>query len=236
MPPTAPERLLTPVALRQIPLLAGLSEEQLAELAPQMRLGRYARQARVLSKGDHSDTLLFLLSGRLQAVDYTEDGREIGLNVIDQGAFLGELALVDGQPRSATLIAMLPSLVAFLPRAPALRLIYEHPAVAEQMFAHLVQKIRKLSSFRSLLALPNANQRVYAFLCQVKRRPADGSGREVIEDLPTQQQIAIMMNTSRETVSRAINELVRRGILKKAARTIVIHNPRQLEALAAEEH
>lgn len=230
------ERQLSAELLRRIPLLAHLSDAELSELAQVMRVTRFNRQDTVLSKGDTSDRLLFLLHGRLQVVDYTKNGREIGLNVIEEGAFFGELTLLDNHPRSATVVAMAPSAVASLPKAPALKLIYGNPGVAEKMFSHFAQSIRRLSSFRALLAIPSANQRVYAFLCQAKQRAPDQSGTEVIENVPTQQQIAIMMNTSRETVSRVIGDLVRRGILQKNARTIVIHRPQQLEALASEEH
>jgi CRP-like cAMP-binding protein len=228
--------VLSPEALRRVPLLSHLDDKALVALAQQMRFRWYPRQALVLNKGESGSDLMFLLAGRLQIVDVTEDGREIGLNIIEEGAFFGELAILDGQPRSASVVALSPSVVSFLPREAALRLCFSEPGVAEKMLRHFAHTIRKLSDFRSLLAISNAHKRVYALLCQVKRKkPDDPAGTEVIENLPTQQQIAIMINTSRETVSRAIARLVQLGILKKVGNAIVVQNPRQLEELVAED-
>lgn len=228
--PGAEEEGISPEVLRRLPLLASLADTELSSLARQMRLRRFGRQDTVVHKGSAGGELLFLLAGQLQVVDCTEDGREIGLNIIAPGAFFGELALIDGQPRSASVVAMGNALVAYLPKAVALRTVYGNPAIAEAMLKHFARSIRNLSNFRALLAIPNAYQRVYALLCQVKRS-APG-GQEVIENLPTHQQIAIMINTSRETVSRAIAELVQKKVLHKDRRSYLVENPARLEQLA----
>jgi CRP-like cAMP-binding protein len=226
----AQEDGLSPEVLRRLPLLASLADGALAGLARQMRLRRFARQDTVVHKGSAGGELMFLLAGQLQVVDCTEDGREIGLNIFTPGAFFGELALIDGHPRSASVVAMSNAVVAYLPRTVALRTVYGNPAVAEHMLKHFAASIRNLSSFRALLAIPNAYQRVCALLCQVKR---GGAGRrEVIENLPTHQQMAIMINTSRETVTRTLADLVRKGILHKAGRSYGVADPVRLERLA----
>lgn len=228
------DRLLNPEVLGRIPLLAGLNRGELERLATLMQVKRYDKGELVLIKGSVSDALMFLLAGSLQAVDYTEDGKEIGLNLFTAGSFFGELALIDGQPRSASIVAIEKSAVAFLPRQHALALIYGKPAVAEEMLKHFARSIRRLTAWRGLLAIPNAQQRLYALLCQLKQPLRDG--REAIPRLPTQRQIAIMINTSRETVSRAIAILERQGVVEKPQpHMLVIRHPRQLERLAANE-
>lgn len=227
-----PERFLAPDVLRRLPLLATLPDEELLALSRQMRVRRFARHEQVVNKGSSGDDLMFLQVGHLQVVDYTEDGREIGLNLIGQGAFFGELALVDGLPRSATIVALSPAVVAYLHKDAAFRLIYGNPVIAEKMIKHFARSIRNLSNYRALLAIPKAHQRVYALLCQIKRKDGSG-GEEIIDGLPTQQQIAIMINTSRETVSRTFADLIHRGILRKDSRLIVVCNPRRLEQLAS---
>lgn len=232
--PSRADRLLNPEALQRIPLLAGLQHSELETLAAQMYLKRYAKGEFVLMKGSASDALMFLLSGSLQVVDYTEDGKEIGLNLFAAGSFFGELALIDGLPRSASIVALEDSAVAFLPRQPALALIYGKPVVAEQMMKHFARTIRRLTAWRGLLAIPNAQQRLFALLCQMKQPLRDG--REAIPRLPTQRQIAIMINTSRETVSRAIAILERQGVVeKRQPHILIIKHPRVLEQLAASE-
>lgn len=231
------DRLLKREVLCRLPLLSSLANEELDEIMLQIRVRRYANGEFVIKKGSLADSLMFVLTGSVQVVDYTEDGKEIGLNLIGQGSFFGELGLIDGYPRSADVIALTASSIAFLPKNRALKLIYGNPKNAEIMLRQFADKIRLLTHYRALLALPHAHQRVYALLCQVKK-PAAHAGTpdvEVIENLPTQQQMAIMVNTSRETVSRAINELIHLGVLEKNKRLIIVRQPKKLEHLAGEK-
>jgi CRP-like cAMP-binding protein len=177
----------------------------------------------VLHKGGQGEHLLFLLSGRLQAVDVSEEGREIGLSIIMPGDYFGDLAIIDGQPRSASVIASEASLVAFLPRTQALDLIYNTPLVAERMLKRMASKIRDASNYRAILGIPNAFQRVFALLNQFAR-VAPG-GLVVIDKMPSQQEIAIMVNTSRETVSRAIHSLIQKGVVEKDMRRLIVRLP-----------
>lgn len=177
---------------------------------------------------------MFLLAGSLQAVDFTEDGKEIGLNLFAPGTFFGELALIDGLPRSASIIAIEDSAVAYLPKQQALALIYGKPAIAEEMLKHFARSIRTLTTMRGLLAIPNAQQRLFALLCRLKKPLQDG--REAITNFPTQKQIAIMINTSRETVSRAIAILERQGVVEKAPHALIVRQPKTLEKLAETDH
>jgi CRP-like cAMP-binding protein len=159
----------------------------------------------------------------LHAVDITEDGREIGLSFLVAGDYFGELSVIDGLPRSATVVACEPSIYALLPRVHALELMYNHPLIAERMFKRLTAGIRRLSDFRTILGMPNAFQRVYALLDHLAR--TSPGGLVVIEKLPTQQEISIMVNTSRETVSRAIQVLLQRGVVEKDLRRLIVRRP-----------
>jgi CRP/FNR family cyclic AMP-dependent transcriptional regulator len=175
----------------------------------------------------------FLLAGRLQAVDYTEDGKEIGLNLFSPGSFFGELTLIDGLPRSASIMAIEASAVAFLPRREALALVYGKPAVAERMLRHFADCIRRLTVMRGLLAIPDVRQRLCALL-RLLKQPM-GKGQEGVASLPTQRQIAIMINTSRESVSRALASLERQGIIERNRHALVIRQPEELERIVSSD-
>ncbi|HKB55043.1 MAG TPA: Crp/Fnr family transcriptional regulator, partial [Ramlibacter sp.] len=177
-----------------------------------------------------ADGLYLLFSGSLQAVDIAEDGREIGLNLIGPGSFFGELSVIDGLPRSAHIVALQPSVVGVIPQAAAREIFYKLPATAEAMMRHLTELVRNLSNYRALLAIPNAQQRVYALLQQLGRRMP--GGLTVIPNLPKQQEVAIMINTSRETVSRAVAQLVAMGVLEKDYRRLIVRDPQRLRTLA----
>lgn len=228
-PPAAGNTQVVTVHLQNIPLLSGLDPATLKQIGLSMHFRKVEREDYVLHKGGGGDYLLFLLAGRLKVVDLTEDGREIGLSFLSPGDYFGELSIIDGLPRSASVIATEPALVALLPSTQAVSLIYSHALVAERVMKRLAQKIRSASSHRAILAIPNAHQRVFALLAQlIKTAPG---GLAVIDNMPTQQEIAIMANTSRETVSRALQVLIQNGVVEKDLRRLIVRKPEQLKAM-----
>lgn len=231
-PPPQTRQVVT-VHLQKIPLLAGVDTKVLAQVGAALQLRPVERGQYVLHKGSVGDHLLFLLTGRLQAVDLTEDGREIGLSFLAPGDYFGELSIVDGLPRSASVVACETSLVAFLPRPQALALIYHNPLVAERLLKRMASTIRTAASYRTILGIPNAFQRVFALLNQFAQT-APG-GLVVIEKMPTQQEIAIMVNTSRETVSRAIHILIQKGIVEKDMRRLIVRQPEALRKAVSDD-
>lgn len=215
---------------QNIPILQGLSPETMAQVERALIARRFAKGDYVVHKGGPGDALMFLLAGRLQVVNMTIDGKEIGLSFIKPGDYFGELSIIDDQPRSASVIATEPSLVALLPRTQAQALIYKNPPVAEKILRRMAAGLRNASNYRAILGIPNAFQRVYTLLLQFSAT-APG-GLVVIENLPRQQEIAIMVNTSRETVSRAVQELIQRGIVEKDLRRLIVRKPEALSQFA----
>ena len=214
------------VHLQNIPLLAGVDAKVLGEMVVSLQFRTLERGSYAVQKGDVGEHLLFVLTGRLQAVDLTEDGREIGLSFLIPGDYFGELSIIDGLPRSASVVASEKSLIALLPRTAALSLIYHNPLVSERMFKQMAASIRSSANYRAILGMPSAFQRVFALLNQFAKS-APG-GLVVIEKMPTQQEIAIMVNTSRETVSRAIQVLLQKGVVEKDLRRLIVRQPAEL--------
>lgn len=204
---------VTRETLATLPLLQGLEPRTLDKLAAEMTLRQYDAQAIVFNKGSPGDCLAFLLSGRLQVVDISEDGRAVGIYLFSPGEFFGELAVIDGLPRSTSVVAVAPSAVALLPTAQARELIANEPLVSQRVMQRLARTVRSSSHQITMLSMPNAYQRVYAQLGQFVRQTR--TGQPVIEQLPRQQDIAIMVNTSRETVSRALHLLVKTNVISK---------------------
>ena len=170
--------------------------------------------------------------GQLQVIDVTEDGRSIGLRMLAPGDFFGEIALINNSTRSASVVAMSDVLVAFLPAATAMHLFSHSPSVANQMLKHLAQKIQRDSEFRSLLSINNTAKRIYTYLVLMQKNKQDEPGvPAVVENLPTHQDIANMINTSRETVTRALTALAQQGIVQKDAHRLIIVKPEALQKL-----
>lgn len=216
--------------LKRLPILGLLSDELLTQVMSASRLVRFRKKATVILKGQSLDHLSLLVAGKLQVIDHLADGREIGLNIIQAGNFFGELAVVDRQPRSATLIALTPAMVIQVPGEVARKLFFEYPPVAKTMMAHFARVIRRGNDLRSLLSLPNSFQRVFALLDYIKQKGSENT--LLIDDMPTHQEVAIMANTSRETVTRALSMLTASGIVEKQARQLLIRKPVALKRLA----
>jgi len=225
--PAAEEQTIQ-VHLRKIPLLSELSDEEILPVKAAMRIRQYAKREVVLHKGGSGDGLLFLLGGQLQVIDVTEDGRAIGLRMLAPGDFFGEIALINNTTRSASVVALTDVLVGFLPTPVAMHLFSHSPSVARQMLQHLAQKIQRDSEFRALLSINNTAKRIYTYLVLMQKKNPDGA---VVENLPTHQDIANMINTSRETVTRALLTLVQQGIVEKEPHRLVIKNPEALQKL-----
>ncbi len=217
------------IHLRKIPLLANLTEEEMLRVRSELRVRTYNRRDVVLQKGGIGDALLFLLNGQLQVIDITEDGRAIGLRMLAPGDFFGEIAVINGSERSASVVAVTPVLVALLPRATALHLFSNSPSVANQMLRFLAEKVQRDSQFRALLSINNTSKRIYSYIDMLKQKQA--GDEEVVENLPTHQDIANMINTSRETVTRTLQVLIQNGIVKKGQHRLVIINPDGLKKL-----
>ncbi|HEY8023241.1 MAG TPA: Crp/Fnr family transcriptional regulator [Burkholderiaceae bacterium] len=220
---------ISQINFRKIPLLANLTDEEMARMQADLRIRKYSRREIVLQKGASGDSLLFVLVGQLQVIDVTEDGRAIGLRMLAPGDFFGEIAVINGSTRSASVLALTEALVGFLPSATALHLFSHSPSVANLMLRHLADKIQRDSEFRALLSIHNTSRRIYTFL-QLFRKSAQG-GEDVVENLPTHQDIANMINTSRETVTRAILTLVQQGIVEKETHRLIVRKPEEFQKL-----
>jgi CRP-like cAMP-binding protein len=203
---------IPPPVLQNFPLLREVPAEALARLSAAMTERTFARREIVIKKGDAGHVLGFLIEGRLQGVDFTVDGREVGLYFVEPNDYFGELSVIDGLPRPDFIVAVGRARVATLPRDEARALLVSTPAIAQLVTERLAQRLRSVAAQRTLLGVTNPAQRVCAQLMQLTIKAAGGP---VIAFAPTHQEIAIMINTSRETVTRVIQVLQARGIIKR---------------------
>ena len=160
--------------LRNIPLLQGLDDMELFALASAMTWKEARKGVTVLHKGSPGDHLLFLIKGSLQVLDITESGQEIGLNLLRPGDHFGELSVIDGGARSASIVALEHSEVGLLPKAVAWNLFRQNPLVAQRVLSALALKLRNASVYQTILCLPNAAQRVHALLQRLSREAPGG--------------------------------------------------------------
>jgi len=207
--------------LQRFALLQSLPQETLMRLSTLISEREYAKREVVSAKEQIKFYLGFLLTGRLQGVDFTVDGRAVGLYFVEPGDYFGELSVVDGQRASEHVIAVGKSRVLLLDAEPARSLIFEHPSIAQAVMARLSKRVRDVTAQRTLLALPNPFQRLCVQLLLLAR-PSHSVGM-VLEAAPTHQELAIMINSSRETVTRAFQTLIlRQAVARQGERLLLL--------------
>lgn len=219
--------------LKRFPMLATLPETLLVQLAAQSIAKNVTRRAVVVSGGVVSEYLYFLFEGRLQGVDFTLDGREVGLYFIEPGDFFGELSLYgkEGQPESV--IALSKSQVIMVPVSAVRLAIQGNQQLVESLFTRMATRVRKLSAQRALLGLSNTIARVCGQLWMMLEEQEEMNRREgVIANPPTHQELGIMLSLSRETVTRVFQTLQAEGIVKRdGASRLLILNQSALKTL-----
>jgi len=216
---------VTPELLSTFPMLKPLPDALLRQLAPLCSMQKFARRAIVLNAGVEEDNVCFLFEGRLQGVNFTIDGREVGLYFVEPGDFCGELGVFDGGPQPEYVIALTPAVTVFVPMLSLREILLKVPGISNVLGAKLAARIRQMTLQRSLLGLPNITQRV---CCQlwilVPEKQKQGATNAVIANPPTHMEIAIMLNISRETVTRVFQTLQNRQIVKRDGPASLIVN------------
>jgi len=216
--------------LSRFALLQPLDREALEPLSRAMTLKEVARRGVVIAKDSPLMDLGFLVEGRLQGVDFTVDGRSVGLYFVDPGDYFGELPLVDGQPPAEHVVAAVKSTVAFLDAGAARELVLNNPALAQAVMSRLARRVREGVAQRTILSLPNPFQRLCAQLLQLPSVSVGGVA--MIDPVPTHQELAIMINSSRETVTRAFQVFFAHHMVERDGNALRLSKPDFLNNIA----
>lgn len=216
--------------ISQFPLLQSLPSETLEALSVDMSLQSFSRRAMVMSKDLPAAALGFLVEGRLQGVDFTVDGRSVGLYFVDPGDYFGELSLVDGKPPSEFVVAAVKSTVAFLDVQRAKNLILNNPGLAQAVMSRLAARVRMVMAQRTLLSLTNPFQRLCVLLLQLPQTVV--AGVTEVDQAPTHQELAIMINASRETVTRSFQLLFLNKVLVRDGNVLRLIQPDVIKDIA----
>ncbi len=209
---------------RSVPIFSDLEDAAIGALERLAELRDYPAGAVIVSQEDRGDALFVLVKGKAKVVLYGDSGREIILSIFKSpGDFFGEMSLLDDQPRSATVIADEPSRLLVLSRRDFQAHIERHPRTALRVLQELSRRLRRADGVIGNLALLD----VYGRLAGKLRELAATEGEEtadgiVVRQRPTQSEIAAMIGTSRETVSRALSEFARRGWLTMTGKRLVL--------------
>lgn len=201
---------LSLVVLRNLPLFSGLDELELEKLSKIAGRKRVTRNACVVRAGDATDSLYILLSGRAKVTNSDEEGREIILAWLGPGEFFGEMGLIDGSPRSASVIAVEPCELLIIGRDAFHRCMQDNFQVALRLMQILVARLREADRKIESLALLDVYGRVARLLLDLS---VEEDGKRVIRQKMSKQDMARMIGASREMVSKVMRDLELSGYI-----------------------
>jgi len=218
--------------LESLSMLRHLPQVTLAHLAQNAQQHWFNKREVVLQKEEPSTNLSFLLEGRLQGLDFTSDGREVGLYFINPGDYFGEVALIDNEKQPEFVTALARSHVVTLPKDIIRPVLFGVPKIAEALCRRLASRLRQDTAHRRILGLPNPLQRVCA---QLELMWETQGAQTLIAHAPTHQELAIMVNSSRETVTRVFQLLQGRGVVERDGNALQVLQPDFIRQVASGE-
>lgn len=208
---------------KRVPLFSDLTDEEISKLIRASHKKTYPKDNVIFFEEDEGDSLFVINSGRVKVAKFSDDGKEIILAILSAGDFFGDMSLLDSEPRSATIIALEKTEVTSIRRNEFLKIIRENPLIAVKLLAVLSQRLRDANRKIGTLALLDVYGRLARMLMDFAklegRRLADG---RIAFRRPTHQAIANMIGTSRETVTRTLGDLQRRGYIAISGKEIII--------------
>ena len=226
--------LRSSLALRRIALLDGLPAARLDALAQRCRWQHVPADRPLLQRAQDRGELLLLVSGAVRVTTYAANGRQVTFRDLPAGEVLGDLAALDGQPRSADVLTLEDSVVAVLERADFLALLREEPDLALRLMQRLALLVRELSERVIELSTLGVQNRLHAELLRLAHGAGVTGNQARLAPAPRHLDLAARVSTNREQITRELNALVREGLLAKESGALVLTDVAQLARKVAE--
>jgi len=219
--------------LVRIPLFQTLESQALQRLEALCTWREAAAGQWIVDQGAQGTSVFFVLWGRARVITSIAR-REIILRDLWEGEFFGELAALDGRPRSAGILAITDSALACLPASGFRRAIHDHPNVCDQVLSVLVGQIRSLANRATESSGLNVKHRLWAELLRLAKGGHATSGASVLSPPPTHAELAARVGSHREAVTRELNALEHDGLIARRRGAIEILDAMRLHNMVEE--
>ncbi len=209
--------------VQTVPLFSDLSKSSLKKITEKMVSRSYDKEKMILIEESAGETFFLIYDGTVKITRMSDDGREVILAILGEGDFFGEMALLDGEGRSANVVALENAEVLTLQRSDFLDILEKFPKIAIHLLKELTSRIRHSDQQIESLSLSGAEQRIALVLIRLAEEMGKiKEGTVTIENIPYQQDIANMAGTSRETVSRVYKMLEDKQYISRKGKTLRI--------------
>lgn len=206
--------------LKKIPLFSCLNDEEFAHLTRVAIKKNFPKNTVLLSEGDITNSLYVIQSGKVKTLINDENGKEIILSIFGPGDYFGEMAFIDGEPRSASIETKEQTKLWIFLRNDLKGILVEEPDIVFNLLRGLIERLRDTNRKVESLAFMDVYGRVARLLVDSAKGV---DGRQVVEEKLTHQEIANMIGSSREMVSRILKELINGGYISVAKKQITLN-------------
>jgi CRP/FNR family cyclic AMP-dependent transcriptional regulator len=207
--------------LAQSTLFRGVAPSAIDDLSRRLQVRTRAAGALLIAEDEPGDAMFLIAEGRVRVALFGESGRELTLSVLGRGDFFGEMALLDGRPRSANVVASDDTTLLVLTRDAFVEHVKAHPQTALNLLAEMTRRLRRADETIGSLALHDVHRRLVRTLERLAREDGEVAGDGLtLRRRPTQQDLANMIGSCRETVSRAFTSMIKQGLLVPRGRSL----------------
>lgn len=201
--------------LTYVPIFSDLPKETIDKIALAGSRKAYKKDSVILMEEEAGSALFVIISGKVKISRTSNDGREVILSILNESDFFGEMAILDGLARSATVVALEESELFIIQRNDFLDMLKQFPEISIALLTELTSRLRIADMKIKALSLKDAEGKVATVILQL----ADDMGKikqgvVEIEKLPLQQDLANMAGTSRETISRTLHTFAKKGMVE----------------------
>lgn len=211
--------------LRNVPIFTDLTDSDLTKIASKMVPRVYEKGQMILLEESMGETFFIITQGAVKVTRLSADGREVILAILGESDFFGEMSLLDGEGRSANIVANEDAKVLTLSRNDFLDCLESYPKIAIALLEELATRLRKSDQQIESLSLSDSQHRIGITLIRLAGELGTiKQGHVTVKNLPYQQDIANMAGTSRETVSRTLKLLEDKKLVRRENRNLTIYN------------
>jgi len=212
-----------------IPFFAGLDPARAEALGRQCVRKRYAEGELVLDFDDPSTDVCFIVSGDVRVLVRTAAGKEMILGDFGAGRFFGEMAAIDGAPRSANVTALTNAEILVVPPGAFRDIVLHSPEICERLLRLLTSRVRELNVRLFARSVLDLRHRLYAELLRLSSSRKGHDGQAIISPPPFQHDLAARIGCRREQVSRELTAMIDEGLAEKIRGGLVLPKPATLE-------
>lgn len=210
-------------ALKECHLFSDVPDAMLLEIESRMVLKQTEQSQEIVQRLDVDNSVYYILGGTFRATSFSENGRETIFRKLNKNEYFGEFAAIDGGPRTATVTSLTPGRLLHQSRSDFLNMMEQHPSISVKLLKQVTKRARYLANRVYELSTQCVEKRLHAELLRMAGFQ-EGKFTSTIDPFPRHVDIAGVIGTQREAVTRILSALTEKGVIRRAGRKVTIVN------------